>query len=33
VSPKYMLYLPSEEMLAAEIMRERRLIENLKENE
>jgi predicted nuclease of restriction endonuclease-like (RecB) superfamily len=30
---KYMLYLPTEEMLAAEIMRERRLIENLRENE
>jgi predicted nuclease of restriction endonuclease-like (RecB) superfamily len=30
---KYMLYMPSEEMLAAEIMRERRLIENRQEKE
>jgi predicted nuclease of restriction endonuclease-like (RecB) superfamily len=29
---KYMLYMPSEEVLAAEIMRERRLIENCQEN-
>ncbi|NLD94878.1 MAG: DUF1016 domain-containing protein [Fibrobacter sp.] len=29
---KYMLYLPSEEMLANEIMRERRLIENVRED-
>ncbi len=30
---KYTLYMPSEEMLAAEVMRERRLIENLVEGE
>jgi len=30
---KYMLYMPSEETLAAEVMRERRLIENMLEGQ